>query len=158
MSVGMRDEACDLEENDELVSLSRSSEREEIKKIQENYKKDQADFVKKKNNEMIKQLKELTQQMKDRNTAKKWQKTTFFVVIMGLFVVLTVTPYAVLLCFRDSVTEQSILAMIFASLIELVSAIIVMPRIIAEYLYDKDEEKNMTELLTKLYELEKEEK
>lgn len=119
----------------------------------QNFEQEKQDFIKKKNKEIIEQLAQVTKQMKDSGEMKNLQKHDFFSLIMKLLVFMSLSPYVVLFCFRESVTENSLLAIILASLIELVSAILVLPKVIANYLYDTEEENNMTQLLKVLHEI-----
>lgn len=81
-----------------------------------------------------------------KENQKIWLKGIFFIVIMLGFFALIITPVIIILR-SGSLSDSSIIVAMISVLIELVSAIIVLPKIIAEYLFNKEEDKNMTEII-----------
>lgn len=77
---------------------------------------------------------------------KRWLKLFFFLVIMTGFMILIITP-CVLILKADNLSDTSMIVALITVLIELVSAIIVLPKIIAEYLFNKEEDRNMMEII-----------
>lgn len=77
---------------------------------------------------------------------KRWLKLFFFLVIMTGFMILIITP-CVLIVKADNLSDTSMIVALITVLIELVSAIIVLPKIIAEYLFNKEEDRNMMEII-----------
>lgn len=90
---------------------------------------------------------------KRKEIQKLWFKRIFFTVIMFLFVALFLTPIILLFCFQNLITSISIVITILTSFAELISAIIVFPKIIAEYLFNKGEEENVYRVLEKMQEI-----
>lgn len=75
-------------------------------------------------------------------------KKQFFYFIM-LFMGLVITfPYIMVYMFRDKVTDVTIITLSIASLAEILSAIIVLPKIIAKYLFNKKEEDNKIKIIS----------
>ncbi len=83
---------------------------------------------------------------KKKEIQKLWLKGFFFACIMLGFFVLIVTPCIIVLYAAD-LSEISVIVAMVSVLVELVSAIIVLPKIIAEYLFNKEEDKNMMEII-----------
>lgn len=90
--------------------------------------------------------------LKERESQKGWLKSLFFVVIMSLFVVLMLTPVVLLYKFSGIINNFSVVIAVIASLIELVAAIMVLPNIIANYLYSKEADDNFTKVISELRE------
>lgn len=65
--------------------------------------------------------------------------------MLGFFILL-ITP-VMLIIHSNRFSETSMIVAMISVLIELVSAIIVLPKIIAEYLFNKEEDKNMMEII-----------
>ena len=83
---------------------------------------------------------------KQKETQKLWLKGFFFACIMLGFFVLIVTP-CIIVIYATDLSEISVIVAMVSVLVELVSAIIVLPKIIAEYLFNKEEDKNMMEII-----------
>lgn len=73
-------------------------------------------------------------------------KERFFSIVMIGFLILLVTPFALILSIKDMSQTTAVVSMI-AVLIELVSAIIVLPQIIAEYLFNKKEDEKLMQII-----------
>ena len=73
-------------------------------------------------------------------------KERFFSIVMFGFLVLLITPFALILSIKDMSQTTAVVSMI-AVLIELVSAIIVLPQIIAEYLFNKKEDEKLMQII-----------
>ena len=73
-------------------------------------------------------------------------KTWFFVVVMLGFFALIITPLILILFMKNLGQTTAIVSMITV-LIELVSAIIVLPKIIAEYLFNKKEDEKLMQII-----------
>lgn len=83
-----------------------------------------------------------------KDTQKRWLKGFFFAIIMVCFFVLMISPILVFyLIVKMSISDTSAIVAIISVLIELISAIIILPKVIAEYLFDKEEDKNMMDLI-----------
>lgn len=73
-------------------------------------------------------------------------KTFFFIVVMLCFFALMVTPMVLILQMKKLGEATAIVSMLTV-LIELVSAIIVLPKIIAEYLFNKEEDEKLMQII-----------
>ena len=78
-------------------------------------------------------------------------KALFFWIIMLGFLVLFLLP-GVIILWAGKLSELTMAVALVSSLIELVSAIIILPKIIAEYLFNKEEDKNMMEIIKSMQE------
>ena len=72
-------------------------------------------------------------------------KDQFFWFIMIGFLALMLTPLIIVIVGRN-MSNASMIVSLITALIELVSAIIVLPKIIAEYLFNKEEDANMIQI------------
>lgn len=73
---------------------------------------------------------------------KYFLKYIFFVLIMLIFIIVVCTPLIVMnmLCSMNIENSVAILTAIIATSAEVLAAIIVLPKIVAEYLFNKEEE------------------
>ena len=92
-------------------------------------------------------LKNLVRTENIKEAQKKTFKSWFFIIVMFLFAGLFLAPIVLIILFKSLITDYTIMAAIVASLIELISAIIILPNIIAEYLFNKDEDDNTVKLI-----------
>lgn len=99
----------------------------------------------------IKFLKNFVYFQYQREKLKNRFKNAFFWIIMLGFLILLISPFLIIL-FAKTWSEITILVALIATLIELVSAIIVLPGIIAEYLFNKEEDSNMVEIIKNMQE------
>lgn len=74
------------------------------------------------------------------NNQKILLKSHFFYAILLIMLLLCVFPYIMVFCFHKLITETTITILSLSSLAEVVSSIIVLPKIIAKYLFNKNEE------------------
>ncbi len=102
--------------------------------------------------QFVELLTALVGMQKERERQKGWFKSIFFTVVMLLFGVLMLTPVILLFKFSNIVNNISIMMAVFASLVELVTAIMVLPNIIANYLFNKEEDGNSTKVIQDLRE------
>lgn len=83
--------------------------------------------------------------VRNQNAASKQKKSlkqVFFIITMVLFSLIVLTPIIILvvmLCFGVN-NYTAIFGTIFASVGEVLTTVIVLPRIVAEYLFNKEEE------------------
>lgn len=73
-------------------------------------------------------------------------KNRFFWLIMAGFAALMFAPCLVVLC-ASRLSDTGIVVALLSVLVEVVSAIIVLPKIIAEYLFNKEEDRSMMEII-----------
>lgn len=95
-------------------------------------------------------LNDTVELLKDREREKVKFKNRFFNVIMAVFSLLCISPVGMLILFRNIITDQSFIITIFGTFIELITAIIVLPKIIANYLFNLDEDKAYFQLISEL--------
>lgn len=75
-------------------------------------------------------------------------KKYFFTIVMIILALIICLPYFVLIMFRSKVTDATVITICISSLAEVISAIIVLPKIIAKYLFNKNEEKNKIQIIS----------
>ena len=88
--------------------------------------------------------------LKNRETQKSRFKLWFFIIIMTVFVILCLSPFVILFLFRNIITNQSLIVTIIGTLTEILTAIIVLPKIIANYLFNLNEDKEYFNLISDL--------
>ena len=88
--------------------------------------------------------------------AKLFFKIIFFatcvVILVGIFILLSKITW---FCLNNEVSTETLIVTMLNTIVSFLSAFIVLPRVIAEYLYNSDEEKNMTELIKNIQERDK---
>ena len=137
-------EKSDLEPSDEQEKILNT--REKLRAFdRERYEEDA--------NKLGEFLNNFVELQNKKEKQKLWFKRIFFSVIMFLFIALLFTPIVLMFLFRELVTSVSILITIVTSFAELISAIIVLPKIIAEYLFNKGEEEAVYRILEKMQEI-----
>lgn len=85
-----------------------------------------------------------------REKAKRKLKYTFFTIIMFVFLILTISPILLIYHLSGSVSELTLIISFTGSIVELIIAIIKLPEIIAEYLFNKEEDKLYFDLINDL--------
>lgn len=94
-------------------------------------------------------------------TAKSEQKillkNRFFILIMIIFFIIVMIPVLEIIIFIGQNGTASFIVSIVGSFVELFTAFLVLPKIIAEYLFNKEEDKHMVTIIEKMqtYNLEK---
>lgn len=74
-------------------------------------------------------------------------KPVFFAIVMAALIFVIVSPYILLFYHDDLITDTTIISTTITSSVETVSAIVVLPKIIAKYLFNKDEDANKTNII-----------
>lgn len=74
------------------------------------------------------------------------KKKFFWGVIIIMFAVV-LFPYIMIFSFRELITDATIITLSITSVAETMSAIIILPKIIAKYLFNKKEEENKIKLI-----------
>lgn len=105
--------------------------QEEISNARESYQKVDTQIIEFISNFVTNNNKTLVQKHK--------LKSVFFWVIMATFLVVTITPIAVVIAV-DSKDATPFITGIIASLIQALASIIILPKIVAEYLFNKEED------------------
>lgn len=88
--------------------------------------------------------------LKQREEQKRKFKKWFFRVTMAILAVLCLSPFFILFFFRNIITNQSLIVTIIGTLTEILTAIIVLPKIIANYLFNLNEDKEYFDLISDL--------
>lgn len=109
------------------------------------------------NNESFKKLLNTYVENANRNlVAKLIFKTLFFIacvtILMGIFVLLCKITW---FCLKNEVSTETLIITMINTVISFLSSFIVLPHTIAQYLYNTDEEKNMTDLVKNIQERDK---
>ena len=59
-------------------------------------------------------------------------------------------PYLMVIMFQSKVTDMTLISLSISSLAETLSAIIILPKIIAKYLFNKKEENNKVKIISNM--------
>lgn len=100
--------------------------------------------------EFLAYLKNFNEFSKTQEEVKNKLKKRFFCGVMVLMGAIIFFPYFLIIIFRNQITDFSIIALSITSLAETLSAVIVLPKIIAEYLFNKTEEKNKIDIISNM--------
>lgn len=100
-------------------------------------------------NEFIVFLKNFVEMQKQKDDLKLHLKDQFFWLVMISFLVLIVTPLIIVLV-AHKYSDITVIVALVASLVELVTAIIVLPKIIAKYLFNKEEDAHMLKIINSM--------
>ena len=98
-------------------------------------------------------LNEYIKEYTSKNLYKKWYKFVFFIITMFALLALVTVPLLVILIVASSLNESNIgvdansIALIAGSVAGIISAIIILPRIIAEHLFPTNEENHLIEMV-----------
>lgn len=129
----------------QLDNIELSDEKEEIYSSKNFIKQETESYVRF-DEEFHRFLSNFVVQQKDKEDLKQLLKKWFFGLIMAGFFALLITPLVIVLKSKG-ITTGALVTALLTTLVELVSAIIVLPKIIAEYLFNKEEDKNMMEII-----------
>lgn len=122
-----------------------------IEKINFKYQKSQNKQIIKREKLFNDFLREYTQTFTKKSKQKYDLKNKFFEQIMGLFIGIPILCFLLLIVFAIChVDIVAIITSIIASFVEIISSFIILPKIIAEYLFDKEEDKNLINLIIKM--------
>ncbi len=95
-------------------------------------------------------LKAYTYDFKNKSTQKITLKKCFFILIMIIFFIILLIPVFEIIFFSSHNNIASFIVSIIGSFIELFTAFLVLPKIIAEYLFNKEEDNNMVTIIEKM--------
>ena len=97
-----------------------------------------------------------TQNYQKTSKAKHRMKIFFFAFIMAVFIAFAAAPLVLLIfVVIKQLSSVSILVAVIASFAEFLGAIIILPKIIAEYLFNKQEEDSITQIIQTMQEYNK---
>ena len=159
--VGIKKEISDDELNDQLSKFINSDNAEQAEIYQSNEAEEISqsnDFINREKDSYIKidqEFNRFLHNFVDIEEKKEQQKLNlkdqFFWFIMIGFLALMLTPLIIVIVGRN-MSNASMIVSLITALIELVSAIIVLPKIIAEYLFNKEEDANMIQIIKNMQE------
>ena len=159
--VGIKKEISDDELNDQLSKFINSDNAEQAEIYQSNEAEEISqsnDFINREKDSYIKidqEFNRFLHNFVDIEEKKEQQKLNlkdqFFWFIMLGFLALMLTPLIIVIVGRN-MSSTSMMVSLITTLIELVSAIIVLPKIIAEYLFNKEEDANMIQIIKNMQE------
>lgn len=135
------DDDSNIEKSNEIEKLN-ESKIDTLKCVLDNYQ--QTD------RKLLETLTDNVDLLKNRETQKSRFKLWFFIIIMAVFVILCLSPFVILFLFRNIITNQSLIVTIIGTLTEILTAIIVLPKIIANYLFNLNEDKEYFNLISDL--------
>lgn len=77
-------------------------------------------------------------------------KEKFFYLVMIFMALIILFPFFLVIMFRSRVTDVALITLSISSLAETLSAIIILPKIIAKYLFNKKEEENKIQIISNM--------
>ncbi len=108
----------------------------------------QIDFVTNMDDQFVAILKNYNDMDKKKSDMVMNLKTVFFYMVCVILCILVLAPFVmILLCHCLGVGDAAMLAAVIASGAEAFIAFLILPKIIAKYLFNKDEEKNKIKLI-----------
>ena len=124
---------------DDNSNIEKSNETEKLNESKIDTLKCLLDNFQQTDRKLLETLTDTIELLKNRETQKSNFKKWFFIVIMTVFSVLCISPFLILFFFRSIITNQSLIVTIIGTLTEILTAIIVLPKIIANYLFNLNE-------------------
>ena len=100
--------------------------------------------------EFQKYLENFNESVKNTERQKYALKIIFFICVMVVLFFIILFPYFLVFMFRTKVTDATVITLGISSTAEVVSSIIVLPKIIAKYLFNKKEEDNKREIISNM--------
>lgn len=97
--------------------------------------------------EFQKYLENFNEIVKQNEEQKFKLKKYFFYCVMIILFLVIIFPYILVFVFHEKVTDVTVITMGISSTAEVVSSIIVLPKIIAKYLFNKKEEDNKRQII-----------
>lgn len=91
-------------------------------------------------------LKNFVEIQGEKDRQKVALKEVFFFIVMFSFLLLMVTPLALILSLND-MNQTTAIVSLLTVLVELISAIKILPQIIADYLFNKEEDEKLMEII-----------
>ena len=88
--------------------------------------------------------------LESREILKQKLKIDFFYIIMGLLIILTISPLIIVFVFCNNSNSYAFALSTIASVVELATGIIILPKIIARYLFNREEDNLYFELIRDL--------
>lgn len=98
--------------------------------------------------EFLNYLKFFNENSKTQEGVKCELMVKFFWCVMVFMAVIILFPYMLVIMFRTKITDFTIITLSISSLAETLSAVIVLPKIIAKYLFNKEDEKNKIKIIS----------
>ena len=89
--------------------------------------------------------------LESREILKQKLKIVFFYIIMGLLIILTISPLIIVFVFCNNSNSYAFALSTIASVVELATGIIILPKIIARYLFNREEDNLYFELIRDLF-------
>lgn len=119
--------------------------------IEDSYKKSNLDYTNNIKDQFKLYLKHIIDSNTKKDTQKQKFKTIFFYVTMFIFAGLIVcqTVFLCIIFFKTDIYEIEKVALLFmlSITVEIIASIIILPKIIAEYLFNKEEDKSTTDIM-----------
>ena len=100
--------------------------------------------------EFQKYLENFNESVKHNEYQKFILKENFFVCVIIIMFLVIIFPYFLVIMFRTKITDATVITLGISSTAEVVSSIIVLPKIIAKYLFNKKEEDNKREIISNM--------
>lgn len=152
-AIGLLLEDVEQEKNNIKYQNTRDDDKIDVDKIIDEYNNNILMMLDKERGIFLKSdrafLKFLRHFVENQNTKEKQKqilKYWFFAIVMLGFLILISTPIVLIVSIKD-MTQITAIISVLSILIELVVAIMVLPQIIAEYLFNKEEDKMMMQII-----------
>lgn len=97
-------------------------------------------------------LNEYTSNYRKRNSTNRWFRLVFFCVSISILIGLTIiAPGSILfLLYKEKISNFAAISGFFTSMISMLASIIVLPKIIAEYLFSTNEDVTNAEIVKEI--------
>lgn len=124
----------------------------------ENYQK--LNYNDSQNNQIIRReklfnqfLENYTNEYKNKSEQKRKLKDIFFVVILSILGIIVVGSMILLIVLLNlKLNISNIIITLISTSAEIITSLLILPKIIAEYLFDKEEEQHLNEIIGKMQE------
>lgn len=124
----------------------------------ENYQK--LNYNDSQNNQIIRReklfnqfLENYTNEYKSKSEQKRKLKDIFFVVILSILGIIVVGSMILLIVLLNlKLNISNIIITLISTSAEIITSLLILPKIIAEYLFDKEEEQHLNEIIGKMQE------
>lgn len=138
--------------NDNINDLqNNSSFLENYQKL--NYNDSQNDQIIKREKLFNQFLENYTNEYKNKSEQKRKLKDIFFVVILSILGVIVVGSMILLIVLLNlKLNISNIIITLISTSAEIITSLLILPKIIAEYLFDKEEEQHLNEIIGKMQE------
>lgn len=124
----------------------------------ENYQNLDYTYKESQNNQIIKReklfntfLESYTKEYKYKSEQKRKLKYIFFIVILVILGIIVISSIILLIVLLNlKLNLSNIIITLVSTSAEIITSLLILPKIIAEYLFDKEEEQHLNEIISKM--------